>query len=195
MRYPINLRFKIAAIASQIYATDADGNTIFYVKQKLFKFKEDIEIFSDETKSTRLYNIKADRIIDFSPLFTLYDASGAAVGSIKRQGAASIWKASYTIQFSGKTMTIRELNPWAKIGDALLGEIPFLSLISGYLFHPKYGVFDEPGTQIGELDKLPAFFEGKYSLTSDSVAQADEASQRHFAALLMTVVLRERLRG
>ena len=195
MRYPLNLRFKIAAIASQIYATDADNRPVFYVKQKLFKLKEDIEIFTDDTKSTKLYNLKADRIIDFSPLYTLTDASGQTVGTVKRQGARSIWKASYIVQVANASFTIRELNPWAKVGDALLTQIPILALISGYVFHPKYGVFNQENNQIGELDKLPAFFEGKYTLNATGMDNTDESTQRHFAALMMVVVLLERIRG
>lgn len=195
MRYPLNLRFKIAAIASQIYATDADGNTVFYVKQKIFKLKEDIEIFSDSSKTTKLYNVKADKIIDFSPTFTLFDTTGNAVGAVKRNGRASIWKANYTVQIGATTVTVSELNPWAKVLDVVLAQIAIIGFFTGYFLHPKYGVFDQNKQQIGELDKLPAFFEGKYNLASQAIQSADEATQRHFAALMMVVVLRERMRG
>lgn len=195
MRYPLKLRFKLAAIASQIYATDADGNSIFYVKQKLFKLKEDIEIFTDSSKTNKLYNVKADRVIDFSPTFTLYDASGVAVGAVKRNGGASIWKANYTLQTGPVQVTISELNPFAKVMDAILSQVPFLGLISGYIFQPKYGIVDQSNNQVGQLDKLPAFFEGLYQLDSTAITTVDETTQRNFAALMMVVVLRERLRG
>lgn len=195
MRFPLNLRFKIAAIASQIYATDADGNSVFYVKQKLFKLKEDIEIFKDDSKSEKLYNVKADRIIDFSPQFTLYDAQGVAVGSVKRNGARSIWKASYDIQIGNATFSIKEQDPWIKMADYVLTQVPVLGFFSGYIFSPKYDIFNQSANKIGELDKMPAFFEGKYNIASDAMANTDEQTQRHFAALMMVVVLRERLRG
>ncbi len=195
MRFPLHLRFKIAAIASQIYATDADEKPIFYVKQKLFKLKENIEIFADDSKTEKIYDVKADRIIDFSPLFTLYDAQGVAVGSVKRNGARSIWKASYDIKIGDATFTVQEVNPWVKMADAMLSQIPGLGLLSGYIFSPKYAITNQSTNQIGELDKLPAFFEGKYSLQSEAMANADDATKRHFAALMMVVVLRERLRG
>ena len=49
MNYPIELSFKLLAIASQIYIRDANGQLTGYVKQKLFKLKEDINIFADES--------------------------------------------------------------------------------------------------------------------------------------------------
>ena len=44
MNYPLNLSFKLLALASQIYVRDANGNLIGYVKQKLLKLKEDINV-------------------------------------------------------------------------------------------------------------------------------------------------------
>ena len=66
MNFPIDLSFKILALASQIYIRDANGNLMGYVKQKMFKLKEDINIFADETQTRQQFNIKADRVIDFS---------------------------------------------------------------------------------------------------------------------------------
>ena len=97
MRFPLQLRFKIAAIASQIYATDADNQPVFYVKQKLFKLKENIEIFKDDSKTQRLFTVKADRVIDFSPVFTLHDEANNELGSVKRFGRKSIWKSTYEL--------------------------------------------------------------------------------------------------
>ena len=39
MNYPLNLTFKIVALAPQLSITDTAGNLHFYVKQKLFKLK------------------------------------------------------------------------------------------------------------------------------------------------------------
>ncbi len=66
MNFPIELSFKLLALASQIYIRDASGNMIGYVKQKMFKLKEDINIFTDENQTQQRFNIKADRVIDFS---------------------------------------------------------------------------------------------------------------------------------
>ncbi len=62
MNYPIDFSFKLLALASQIYVRDASGNMLGYVKQKLFKLKEDINIFADESQTKQLFNIKADRV-------------------------------------------------------------------------------------------------------------------------------------
>lgn len=196
MRYPLRFSFKLAALASQIYATDADGNDLFYVKQKLFKLKENIEVFTDKTKQTRLYTVKADRVIDFSPLFTLSDETGSVLGSVKRFGRVSIWRARYELQIGNDLkLNVQEANPWTKVLDGLLSEVPILGLVSGYIFQPRYTISDSNGKETAELKKLPAFFEGKYALYNVSMDNKDENTQKLFAVLMMVVVLRERLRG
>ena len=61
MNFPLELRFKILAIASQIAVRDASGNLLCYVKQKAFKLKEAVTVFGDEEQTRPLYTIKADR--------------------------------------------------------------------------------------------------------------------------------------
>ncbi len=66
MNFPVDFTFKLLALASQIYVRDANGNLLGYVKQKLLKLKEDINVFTDESQTNVLYNIKSDRVIEWS---------------------------------------------------------------------------------------------------------------------------------
>ena len=121
MQFPLNLRFKVLAIATQIYVTDAAGNPVFYVKQKLFKLKEAISVFADDSQNDQRFTIKADRVIDFSAAYNFTDGKGGVLGSIKRQGMKSIWKASYQIRDGNDNvvLTVAEENPWAKVVEGL----------------------------------------------------------------------------
>ncbi|MDQ3064766.1 MAG: hypothetical protein M3Q36_00665 [bacterium] len=197
MQYPLDLRFKILALASQIYVTDSSGNNVFYVKQKLFKLKEAIEIYNNSNKDLLLYTLNADRIIDLSPQYTLRKGQdGQELGGIKRFGARSLWKANYDINVGGKLFArVREANGWVKVADGLIGEIPLIGLVSGFLFHPKYIVEDADGRALGTLTKKPAFFEGRFIIDNQNLAEYSEEHQSIAAALLMTVALMERTRG
>jgi hypothetical protein len=196
MQYPVNLRFKIAALASQIFVTDNNGSELFYVKQKLFKLKENIEIYHDSTKSQLIYRIKTDKVIDFSATYTLYDAMDRPLGTIKRNGARSILKANYDISINGQPFAhVQEGNPWTKLGDALFGELPIIGLFAGYMFHPRYIIKDTTDTEIAMLKKQPAFLEGKFILEATGLEKKDENTQKHAAILLMMVALLERLRS
>ena len=195
MNYPIDLSFKLLALASQIYVRDASGNLLGYVKQKLFKLKEDINIFADESQTKHLFNIKADRIIDFSANYQFSDASGRHLGAIKRQGMRSIWRANYEIfNASGQQiLKIHEENGWIKVIDALIGEVPIVGIFSGYFFNPAYLVERMDGTPIIRLAKQPAFFEGKFQLTPKNQLTQEEETLSLLGCLLMTLL--ERARG
>jgi hypothetical protein len=81
MNFPLSLSFKLLALANQIYVRDANGNLLGYVKQKMFKLKEDINIFADEQQTQLLFNIKADRMIDWSANYSFTDSRGSFLGS------------------------------------------------------------------------------------------------------------------
>ena len=195
MNYPITLTFKLLALASQIYVRDANGNLLGYVKQKLLKLKEDINVFADENQTQLLYNIKADRVIDFSAKYNFTDASGKLLGSIKRQGMRSLWRTNYQISDADdrQLMEIHEENAWVKVIDALVGEIPIVGMFTGYLFNPAYIVSREDKSPVARLQKQPAFFEGKFELASQ--AQMSESEEPLVFLGVLTMTLLERARG
>ena len=71
LQFPINFKFNIISLSNDFTATDANGKTVAYVRQKLFNLKEDITIYADESMSKINYSIKADRWLDFSAAYTI----------------------------------------------------------------------------------------------------------------------------
>jgi uncharacterized protein YxjI len=140
LQYPLTLNFKIAALAPQISVTDASGREILYVRQKLLKLRDKIRVFSDSSESQELYEINADRILDFSANFTFTDPQGRTVGNVQRQGFRSFWKATYEIQAPAGLYTIVEEQPWLKVVDRYVEDIPILGMFSAMLFSPTYGI-------------------------------------------------------
>jgi len=194
MNYPLELSFKLLALASQIYIRDASGGMIGYVKQKMFKLKEDINIFSDETQTNLLFNIKADRVLDFSAKYNFTDAAGTRTGSIKRKGMRSLWRANYEIYNAAdqQVMKIGEENGWIKVVDSLIGEIPVVGMFTGYFFNPSYIVSRMDDTQVARLQKQPAFFEGKFQLSRLGQMSPDEEATVLLSVLSMTLLERSR---
>jgi hypothetical protein len=196
MNYPIDLSFKLLALASQVRVTDAGGQMLGYMKQKMFKLKEDIRIFADDTQTTQLFGIKADRIIDFSAKYNFTDRNGTTLGSIRRKGMRSIWKAHYEIYDEREqlVMEIHEESAWVKVFDALIGEIPIVGAFTGYIFNPAYLVTRAGGgAVVARLAKQPAFFEGKFQLSNQG--QMNEMEETRVLLGVLTMTLLERNRG
>ncbi len=195
LNFPVDFVFHISTLSNDFTATDANGKTLAYVRQKMFKFKEAINVFSDDSKTNILYNINADRWIDFSAAYTFTDADGKILGRVARKGWRSLWKAEYNVFATGETplFNIREENGWIKVMDALLGEIPILSLLTGYLFNPAYIVKDQTDKPIVRIKKQPSFFGRKFQIT-----RIDKGGEEHEANILlslMMMILLERRRG
>jgi len=197
-QYPISMSFKIVALAPQIYVRDASGQNLMYVKQKLFKFKEQVHVFSDDSKANELYQINADRVIDFSAKY--HFTKGAAqspLGAVRRKGVRSLWKAEYEIFNAADQHThmINEDNALVRVADTLFTSIPLVGMFSGYVFHPSYTVSEAgSGKPVMQLKKEPAFFEGKFTINKLDQALDSETEERILLCFMMMTLL-ERARG
>jgi len=199
LEYPVQMTFKLLAIAPQISVRDANNREVMYVRQKLFKLKEEINVFANESQSQRLYGIKADQVIDWSARYRFTGAMGEELGSLKRHGAASLWKASYDLLDGDQVQFhIREESALVRFLDAVLGEIPFLGMLTGFLFHPVYLVTraapGAPGTPAMRMAKKPSFFEKNFEIEKVDPSLTEQEEERLLLGLFMLTLL-ERSRG
>jgi uncharacterized protein YxjI len=193
--FPISFEFKIGTLANDFVAKDASGKTIAYVRQKMFKLKEAIMIYAEESKTNLLYKINADRIIDFNASYSFSDADDNVIGRVGRKGMKSLWKANYEIFDNNNTpeFSIREENPWTKVFDAMMSEVPVVGMFTGYMFNPKYAITNTEGVAVARLSKEASFFGRKFKL--DKLADFKAGDSERIMLALMMMVLLERRRG
>lgn len=194
MNFPIQIAFKILALAPQMYVTDGAGQSQGYVKQKLFKLKESVTVFTDETQATPLYHINADRIIDFNAEYTITDAANHPLGSVKRHGARSLWRAHYEINMGGvPVLEVTEESALVRFLDNLIGEIPIIGFFTGYFLNPIYLIKRSDGADVLRMSKKRSFLESLFTITQTGPITGDE--QRTALIGLMMIILLERSRG
>lgn len=193
--YPLEFEFKIMALSPQFYVRDASGQEIAYVKQKLFKLKEDISVFENESQTNILYKIKASQWIDWSASYVFTDAAGKNLGKMGRKGARSLWKATYEVfdEHEALEFKIEEDNAFVKIMDGLFSEVPILGLFTGYIFNPKYNIYRTDGTKVAEFTKEASLLGKKFKLHQHGNFDIQE-EERIILSLMMMVFL-ERSRG
>ena len=194
--FPLKFTFRILTFAPRMDVVDATGRPVLHARQKLLKFREHVEIFTDATRTTKLAEIRTNKIIDWSARYNFTDAWGGAIGSVGRKGWRSIWRAHYEAFNPGDSspdFVIREENPFAKLVDGIFGQIPLLNFITAYLFHPRYLASRTSGEAALRLEKKPAFWQGKFS-----IEQVSELTPREIMNLLLSFImltLLERRRG
>lgn len=196
LEFPLTLSFKLLALAQQIAVTDAQGRVVLYTKQKMFKLKEHVEVWTDKAMATRLADIKASKIIDWSARYDFTDASGAILGSVGRRGWRSIWKAHYESFNAGSQspdFSLQEANPWVKVLDSIIGDLPIIGMFSGYFLHPSFVAARPDGTPVMRLTKQPAFWEGKFRI--EKLAELSPQEELNLIMSFLMLVLLEKRRG
>lgn len=194
MDFPLQLKFKTVAISPQVSVTDSAGRLLFYVKQKAFKLKEAVTVFADAEQTRPLFRIAADRVLDLSAQYHITQEGGGDLGIVQRRGMRSLWKAHYEVHRGGvPILTIREANPWVKVVDGLLGEVPVIGLFTGYFFHPAYVVAraadDAP---VLRAVKQPALFEGRYTIQREGELSPGDETLAVLSVLMMLLLERQR---
>jgi hypothetical protein len=195
LQFPLNFTFKIGTLSNDFIAKDANDMTVAYVRQKMLKFIEEVQVFSDESRSELNYTIKANKWLDFSASYAFTDKNGLDIGRIARKGWASLWKANYDIfdESQMKVLFVREENPWAKVFDSLLGEVPIVNLLTGFFFHPAYAIARPDETKIARLRKVSSFFGRRFVI--EKLAEFEKGEEERILLGLMMMILLERRRG
>ena len=196
LNYPLDFKFKITTLSSDFNITDVNGNYVAYVRQKMFKLKEDVVVFNNESRSEELFRIKADRWLDFNASYSMLDLSeNKNFGRLARKGMRSFWKSTYEIVDENDKViySITEDNAWVKIWDSFIGEIPVVGMFTGYFLNPSYTVKDASGKAYFTLKKMPSMIGRRFQL--DRLIDIDDEDETRIVLSFLMMVLLERARG
>jgi len=88
------IRKKVLALTGQYWIEDQAGNPLGYSKQKMLRLKEDIRIFTDETMTRELFQVRQQQILDIWGTFAVIDSgSNALLGYVRRRALTSTFVA------------------------------------------------------------------------------------------------------
>lgn len=193
--YPYDFTFKITTFHNDFVVKDATGTTKAFVKQKLFKLKEHVKVFKDESENEIEFEIKGDKWLDFNTAYSFLKPDGTSFGRVVRKGWKSLWKAHYEIydEKDQQDLLIHEVNVWTKVFDSLLGEIPILGMFTGYFFNPAYSVKRPDGTLVCMFSKNKSFFGRRFKL--EKINEFEEGEENRILLGIMMMVMLERARG
>jgi len=92
------LKRQVFALAGKFRFFDPNSRLVLFSEQKMFKLREDIRVYSDDSRAQEVLMIKARQIIDFSAAFDVVDsATGQKVGGLRRKGFASLLRDEWEI--------------------------------------------------------------------------------------------------
>ena len=78
-------------LGGKFHIFNREGELVGFSKQKAFKLKEDIRVFTDESMEQQMLAIAARSILDFSAAYDVTDSkTGQKVGALRRKGLSSM---------------------------------------------------------------------------------------------------------
>jgi len=92
------LRRQVFALTGRFRVFDPSENLVLYSEQKMFTLRENIRVYSDESKSQEVLTIQARQIIDFSAAYDVTDSTtGEKVGTLRRKGWRSMLRDEWEV--------------------------------------------------------------------------------------------------
>jgi hypothetical protein len=173
---------KIFGGAFHVY--DAAGQVIGYSKQKAFKLKEDIRVFTGEDMQRELLVIQARAVIDFGASYDVYDpTAGYKCGALRRKGLKSLIRDEWII-----------LDPWDREIGLIQEDSTFKAIVRRFveiasLFMPQSYTVTVGGQHVATLGQNfnPFVYKLNCDLTPDTQRLLDPRLALA-AAILMAAV-------
>ena len=92
------LKRQALALTGKFRFYDPNGTQVMFSEQKMFRLREDIRVYSDESKTQEVLSIKARQIMDFSASYDVVDtAMNQKVGVLRRKGLRSLLRDEWEI--------------------------------------------------------------------------------------------------
>ena len=167
-RYMIRQKV-LKILGAAFYITDDDGQQVGFCNQKAFKLKEDIRLYTDETKSKELLSIKARSVIDFGATYDVYDDNSLLLGSARRKGLKSMIRDEWLI-FDDQGQELAKLQ---EDGGGLAFARRILPLIS-YIAPQKFNLVTTSGQTVASYETMRNIFIYKLSVTIYNTSEVDD---------------------
>ncbi|MCX4906378.1 hypothetical protein [Streptomyces sp. NBC_00878] len=111
-----NVRQKMTVMANRYVVTVArpdgsEGEVVAFAQQKRMTFKEQVTVYSDESKNRVLFTFEARQVLDVGAVYDVRDETGNLIGTFRKRFAASLLRSTWSLDQPGTTqLTGRERN-------------------------------------------------------------------------------------
>ena len=139
-RFFIKQRVKLMINQYEVSALGEDGKSagdpVCFVEQKRMKLKEDLRVFTDDSKEEELFRIKARQAWDPKARYDVTDGAGQLIGQLQKAFGRSLTRSTWLI-FG----TSGDQIGWAHERNPVLAAIRRLIFLAGFI--PIVGPFLE----------------------------------------------------
>ncbi|MFF5081152.1 hypothetical protein ACFY36_29220 [Actinoplanes sp. NPDC000266] len=138
----VRQRVRLMVNQYEIHAVTPDGQEagmLAFAQQKRMAFKEQVTLYTDDTKTTPVLGFKARQVIDLGATYDVVDANGAPIGLFRKNFKESLIRSTWHLEQPGfGDMVGRETNAWV----AVLRR--FVESLSWLPYHFDFVIADRP---------------------------------------------------
>ena len=132
MTYTLMLRQRVTAVQNRYEISRLDGereSPLAYAEQKRLALRERVTFYDDERDRRTAFTLAARNVVDLAGSYAVTDASGAPLGSLRKDAAASFTRSTYHLETPRGELLGRERGRWKAIARRLVdlvGDVPWV---------------------------------------------------------------------
>lgn len=138
-RFFVRQRITLMVNRYEIYAATPDGGEgqlLAFAQQKRMKLKEEVEFYTDDSRTRRVFSFRARQRLDVRAEHDVYDENGQPLGTFRKEFGASLMRSTWHLSGPGLEATGQERRPLIAILRRVWDFIPYLGDIwVPFVFH------------------------------------------------------------
>ena len=142
----VRQRIRLMVNQYEVHAVSPDGNeagVLAFAQQKRMAFKEQVTLYTDDTKTTPLLGFKARQVMDLGATYDVTDAAGNPIGLFRKNFRESLLRSTWHLEQPGYAEMIgRETS----MAVAVLRR--FVDSLSWLPYHFEFLIGDRPAFSV-----------------------------------------------
>jgi len=159
-RFFLSQRFQLMVNQYEASTLGPDGKSagepVCFVEQKRMKLKEDLRAFTDDSKTTEVFRIKAQQVWDPRAAYDVTDPNGQPIGQLQKVFGKSLLRSTWRIfgAAGNELAWAHERSLVVALFRRLVGLVPYIGTFADWLpipYHFDYYMGEE---RIGGLERI-----------------------------------------
>jgi uncharacterized protein YxjI len=160
------------------------GEPVCFVEQKRMKLREDLRAFTDDSKTTELFRIKAQQVWDPRATYDITDPNGQEIGQLSKVFGKSLLRSTWRMHNAAgdQIAWARERSLLVALFRRFVGLVPYVGDFADWLPIPyHFDYYNSAELRIGSLERILGVRD-RYSL--DVSGDADRKIDRRIVLAL-----------